>query len=191
MARRPIDKIRESAGMLEIVDPEDPSGISEMLNISDDRLFVIKDRSVYEILLADNIDPDRTNPHIPNSYRKALNCGLSDEDFSRILMMVNHLCDESRLENHIERGFILTSTFRLQERICRIREFIEIIEREQNSCIKSIESAEVEKNKGYRLPQIQNLEPDRKVVERYQHFVIHRLCSEDGGSDALERYRSC
>ncbi len=34
------------------------------------------------------------------------------------------------------------------------------------------------------------LEPDRKVVERYQHFVIHRLCSEDGGSDALERYRS-
>ena len=34
------------------------------------------------------------------------------------------------------------------------------------------------------------LEPDRKVIERYQHFVIHRLCREDGGSDALERYRS-
>jgi len=34
------------------------------------------------------------------------------------------------------------------------------------------------------------LEPDRKGVERYQHVVIHRLCSEDGGSDALERYRS-
>ncbi|HUS53291.1 MAG TPA: glutathione S-transferase family protein [Thermohalobaculum sp.] len=34
------------------------------------------------------------------------------------------------------------------------------------------------------------LEPDRKVVEPYRHIMIHRLCSEDGGPDALERYRS-
>ena len=42
------------------------------------------------------------------------------------------------------------------------------------------------------LTRPENLsEPDLKVVERYHRVVIHHLCREDGGSNALGRYRSC
>lgn len=163
MARRPIDQFREGAGMLEIADPEDPSPISGFLQISDDRLFVIKERSVFEILLADNIDPDRINPNIPNSYQKILKCGSSDEDFSRILMMVDHLCDMKRVKEHIDRNFVITSTIRLQERLCRIKDYIEIIENEENLCNNIIEDADQIRNKGYQIPQIQNLDSTVKL----------------------------
>ena len=61
---RPIDKLRSGAGSLEISIPDDDSAISEMIS-TDDRLLVVKGKGIYEIKLADQVDPERTNLAYP------------------------------------------------------------------------------------------------------------------------------
>ncbi len=62
--KKPIDIIREQGGNTQIGTEED-GAIEEMLNVGE-RLLVIKERTVYEMKMADDIDPERTNPNIPN-----------------------------------------------------------------------------------------------------------------------------
>ena len=61
---RPIDKLRNGAGSLEISTPDDDSAISEIISI-DDRLLVVKGKGIYEIKFADQVDPERTNLAYP------------------------------------------------------------------------------------------------------------------------------
>jgi len=75
--KRPIDSLRDSAMSMEI----GPSGgrITEMVEIGE-RLHTVKTDSIYRIMLADEIDPGRTNINVPNSQQKVLDYG-SDSPF--------------------------------------------------------------------------------------------------------------
>jgi hypothetical protein len=58
MTKRPIDRKRDAGGEMEIGPPDDQSAITAMFPIGDD-LYVVKERGVYEVKLADRIDPNR------------------------------------------------------------------------------------------------------------------------------------
>jgi len=59
MDRKPIDQIRESGGYFEVgTDAE--GAIVEMFTI-DDQLLIVKEGAIYEVMMADDIDPERTN----------------------------------------------------------------------------------------------------------------------------------
>lgn len=163
MVRRPIDKIRESAGSMEIRDPDDPSPISGFLQINDERLFVIKEKGVFEILMADNIDPNRKNPEIPNTYKKVLDCGSAEESFWRILMLVDHLCNKQFLDDHIDRGFVIDKALSLQSKICTMKETIDELSEEQCVLISKIERQSGDYSAGFALPQILRLEEQIKL----------------------------
>ena len=68
---RPIDKLRDGAVSIEIRTPGDDSAISEMISTGD-RLLVVKGKGIYEIKLADQVDPERTNISAPNTIQKVL-----------------------------------------------------------------------------------------------------------------------
>lgn len=162
MTRRPIYKIRESAGSMEIRDPDDPSPISGFLQINNERLFVIKEKSVFEILMADSIDPDRINPDIPNTYRKVLTCGAGEESFWRILMLVDHLCNKDFLDNHVRRRFVIEKTLSLQSKLCAMKATIRKLEEEQRTLSDSIKEQQTDCRGGFALPQISGLEERTK-----------------------------
>ena len=63
--KRPIDVKRERGGSADIGSAED-GAIVEMYSIRT-RLLIIKERAVYELRLADDIDPNRENPDFLNS----------------------------------------------------------------------------------------------------------------------------
>jgi len=51
------------------------------------RLLVIKERSIYEIVMADNIDPERTNANLPPMIQKIIiDRGTDSEVVSRTLL---------------------------------------------------------------------------------------------------------
>jgi hypothetical protein len=66
--KKPIDRIRESSGHANIGTEED-GAILEMINIGG-RMIVIKERSIYEMVFADTIDPERTNINLPATIHK-------------------------------------------------------------------------------------------------------------------------
>ena len=76
--KRPVDIKRERGGQAEIGSEEDGT-ILEKYNL-DGRIIVIKEHSLYEFFMADDIDPKRTNVNLPTNIHKLIvNDGLDSE----------------------------------------------------------------------------------------------------------------
>jgi hypothetical protein len=76
--KNPIDIKRERGGQAEIGTEQD-GAILEMYNL-DERLIVIKEHSLYEFFMADDIDPGRTNINLPTNIQKLIiNAGVNSE----------------------------------------------------------------------------------------------------------------
>jgi hypothetical protein len=58
--KTPIERRRESAMRMDVGGTDDASPITSMFAIGD-HLHVVKEKSIYEVRLADDIDPQRTN----------------------------------------------------------------------------------------------------------------------------------
>ncbi len=90
--KRPID-IKRDAAITLYIGGDDKSAVEEVLSTGDD-LYVIKESGVFKIQLADNIDPGRTNPNIPNLTQQVLTEGCNSEVVARILLTAKTLFDE-------------------------------------------------------------------------------------------------
>lgn len=97
--QRPIDKLRDGAGSFEIKTPGDDSAILEMISTGD-RLLVVKGKGIYEVKLADEVDPKRTNINVPNTIQRVLPYGADDPWVGAVLLTGHHLffssCSASR-----------------------------------------------------------------------------------------------
>lgn len=90
--KRAIDRQRDSAITMHI-GGDDKSEIQEFLSTGNG-LYVIKETGVYKIQLADDIDPERSNPNIPNLNQQVLASGHNNEVVAAILLTAKYLFDE-------------------------------------------------------------------------------------------------
>ncbi|MDF0497222.1 IS66 family insertion sequence element accessory protein TnpB [Bradyrhizobium yuanmingense] len=76
-------RIRESAMSMDV----GPSGghITGMVKIGE-RLHTVKTDSISRIMLADEIDPNRTNINVPNSQQEVLDCGSDSPLVAKTLL---------------------------------------------------------------------------------------------------------
>ncbi|MFT4275405.1 MAG: hypothetical protein QM576_03520 [Rhodopseudomonas sp.] len=91
--KRPIDKIRESALSMEIGEPGERSTITEFVKIAD-KLHIVTGSAIYRVMLADEIDPERTNPAVPNSQQKVLHYGSESPLVCKTLLTAKQLFGE-------------------------------------------------------------------------------------------------
>jgi len=78
------------------------------------RLLVIKERSVYEFRLADDIDPQRENPDVPlTSQRLLVNLGTESEMFSRTFLTAKRLFKAGYLPSIIDIPKLLLLTLEI------------------------------------------------------------------------------
>lgn len=96
MGDKPIDKIRSSAGRMEIGSSDDQSDITAMLSLGES-LFVIKERGIYSIKLADQIDPARTNASIPPVQQRIVSLGSESPLVGQTLLTAKELFSEQVL----------------------------------------------------------------------------------------------
>ncbi len=99
--RRPIDRVRDGAGSLEVTTPDDDSDITGMLTFGDG-LYAVKERGVYEIKLADQIDPERKNIHVPNTVQRVLPYGSNEPWVGAVLLTGHELLKKEILNNGID-----------------------------------------------------------------------------------------
>lgn len=107
VTKRPIDLSREAAAFMQVGDASDASGIREMMAV-DGRMLIVKEGGIWQVQLADDIDPERVNPSIPNAQQKMLSVGTRDAIVCQTLLQAKVLlrkdllgesCDPESLES--------------------------------------------------------------------------------------------
>jgi len=99
--KRPIDRIRDAAGMMQVGTTDDASAIKETFAIGG-VLHIIKEKGIYVCKLADQIDPARTNPNIPNVQQRVLFYGTDSPLVRQTLLTAKKLFNPSDLPDTID-----------------------------------------------------------------------------------------
>lgn len=151
---RPIDKKRSSAGNADIGTKED-GAIEKMIKIGE-RLIVIKERSIYEFMMADDVDPERTNIKLPNNIQKLIfDQGSESEMVSRVFLTANILFNKGKFEKTIDTEKALTLTLDLIQEISILETEIQSYLNKEKEVAGDYES---KRNKpvSYSIPSIGN-----------------------------------
>src|ERR1035437_5135417 len=92
--------IRDRGGRFNVGTEED-GAIVEMYNLNG-RLLTIKEKSVYEVIFADELDPQRENPNLPlNTQRLLLTIGTESELFCRSFLTAKRMFSKNYLSEVI------------------------------------------------------------------------------------------
>ena len=95
--KRPFMPMRDGAGSFDLDNPDDGTPIKEMISLSD-RLFLITEKCTYEVQLADQIDPNRTNPSLPHNVRRKLfDYGVRSEPLVKTFLQSDMLFKQNHL----------------------------------------------------------------------------------------------
>jgi len=120
--------------------PEE-GAIKEMIPIGD-TLYLVKERAIYAIKLADRIDPKRTNINIPNVQQKFSSEGSDSDLVCRILLTGRELFNKSYLspEYDCERG--LSLCVRLLQDVLSMNDAVTSLCRAEDEAIGSVKTSD-------------------------------------------------
>lgn len=152
--KRPIDRQREAAVTLIVGDEDDKSGIKEFLS-TQTALYVIKDNGLYKVQLADDIDPQRTNPNIPNLSQKILSFGYNDEVVARILLTAKYLFDEHNATVRPFIGSLLETSIDVTRHIVELRQMVSDLQ--DDIAKRENKSKEDQLHNAFSLPSIPDI----------------------------------
>lgn len=103
---RPIDRLREGPGSAEI--PPGHGSIISMKVIGD-RMFFLAERGFTSGVMADQIDPERTNPKIPFVIQRVeIPYGVEHPFMQKTVCVAFELINQTYLQNHIDDDGCLT-----------------------------------------------------------------------------------
>jgi len=147
MKKSNTDQKRDSAGKIDIGTIED-GAIVEMIAL-EERTLVIKEKSIYEFILADQIDPERNSPMIPcNIQSKIIDQGSDSEIVSKIFLTAKTLFKSEYLGKNINTNKLLELSLEiLQEIISLEKEIKEYLIEES----EKITNTKVVESKNYNL----------------------------------------
>ncbi|WP_439406395.1 hypothetical protein ACNJX9_33985 [Bradyrhizobium sp. DASA03076] len=106
--KRPIDHLRDSAMSMEV--GSSGSRITGMIKIGD-RLHSVKTDSIYRVMLADEIDPGRTNINVPNSQQKVLDYSSDSPLVAKTLLTAKQLFEKGFLGPDFESAKAIELSF--------------------------------------------------------------------------------
>ena len=159
---KPIDRKRNSGGWTEIGTKED--GVAICLTKFKDRLIIIKEKSMYELMTADDIDPERTNIELPNMVQKLIiNQGTESELVSRTFLTAYALFKPNDFDNSIDIEKALQLSLEILQELIMLEEKInEYIKLEKN-VIEEFQKKKKE-HVSFAIPSIINLETRCKTI---------------------------
>jgi len=160
--KRPIDRKRESSGHADIGSAED-GAIIEMKNIGG-RLLIIKERSIYEMVMADTIDPKRTNINLPTTIHKLIiDKGAESEIVSRTLLTAMTLFRPEYISNTVDCPKLIGLTIDLLSEISILEKEINEYQLAEKTASDEYEERRIQKV-SYKLPSVVSLESKCKTI---------------------------
>ena len=101
---RPIDRQRNAAGSIEIAGP----GVTrEAIGIGS-KLYVFKDEAIYSVMLADQIDPGRTNPNLTPVQQHEYSVGLASPLVGRTILTARYLFKDGMLRGRFDKDVLMS-----------------------------------------------------------------------------------
>lgn len=156
--QRPIDRQRDGAITLTVGDEEDSSPIISHLSTCN-ALYVIKQKSVFKVQTADNIDPERINPNIPNLSQRVLSAGNDNEIVARILLTAKCLFDEKNATVRPFIGALFEQSIDLTRHVLALYDMIADLREKIIQKEKAFEGREHKPN-AFSLPSVPDLDKD-------------------------------
>ncbi len=149
---RPIDRKRESGGAASIGTKEE-GAILDTTKIGK-RLITIKERAIYEFMLADQIDPDRTNIDLPKFiHKRIIDKGTDSEMVARVYLTAKGLFKSEFFKEGTDLEKANTLSLDILQELSiledEINDFIETEERLINEY-----NANKEKRTSYSIPRL-------------------------------------
>jgi hypothetical protein len=170
---RPIDVLRNSAGAMEIGIDGDNSPIVGMVSTGE-RLYIIKAKAIYAVLLADQIDPERTNPLIPNTQQRILPIGADDRFVAAILLTAEALFKKTYLGQAFDETYALEVSIGLLKDIHALSNMREKLEAAQRAACTS-HGNERQSKAQFRLPSINDLKTQWDSFAQTARHVVTDL----------------
>ncbi len=171
--KRPIDIVRESGGQFD-VGTKDEGAIIDSVNIGKS-LLIIKENAIYELITADNVDPQRTNIQLPKMITRLIaNKGTLSETISRTLLTAISLFKPEYILKSIDCHKILVLVIELQSEILVLDKEIKDYFLNENKASEEFEERN-SINKSFEIPSIVNLETNCKTIFQKADHVEQTL----------------
>jgi len=128
------------------------------------RLLIIKERSIYEVIMADTIDPERTNINLPPTIQKLIiDKGTESETVSRTLLTAMTLFRPEYILNSVDCSKLIGLTIDMLSEISILEKEINEYQNAENEASNEYEERKNQKV-SYKLPSIVNLESSCKTI---------------------------
>src|SRR5258708_1987314 len=171
--------IRDAGGSFELDNPDDGTPIKEMLSLND-RLLLITEKCTYEVTLADQIDPKRTNPNLPhNVRRKLLDHGTNSELLCNILLLAKVMF-RKEFQPQLD---IASAMARALDALAEIVSMDQVAKEFNAAQNAAIEKAALVKQqaRSFSLPSFGNVHRDCKTfTQKAHHFggaLVEQVCA--------------
>lgn len=111
---RPIDRIRNSGGQIEVAG--ESGNIVRIFTLRDERIYFIRESGITSAQLADQIDPERKNPNIPQVVqRPELHYGATTDFIQRTICVAVELFDGAHLPRHVHKDDAIALSLKAAE----------------------------------------------------------------------------
>ncbi len=169
--KRSIDKLRDGAGSFEIKTPDDDSAITGMITTGEN-LLAVKEKGVYAIKLADQIDPERKNINIPNTIQKILPYGSSEPWVGATLLTGNDLLKKEILNKDIDTEYAMSLVIEISKNIASAIELsVTLNESLSNELEKH--NLEIKKDHSVMLPSMRGIANEcKEYLQKTDHALI-------------------
>lgn len=168
--RNPIDQIRDGAGAFSISTPDDKSNITGMIS-SGENLLIVKENGIYEVKMADKIDPTRRNINTPNTIQQILPYGSGKPWVGAVVLTANDLLNKNILEDGINIKRAMTLVIEIAQNIASAFEISESMFSLQKVELEKYD-LEIRADRSFLLPSIKGI--DSKCKE-YLQKLDHAL----------------
>jgi len=170
MAKRPIDALRDDPIKMEVGAADDQSPIIEMFEIAG-VLHIIKGKGIYQMLLADDVDPKRTNPLVPNTHQRVLAYGADEPMVWQTLLTARRLFKSQLLGSKFEYQRALDLTFEALKDVVAMHQMRLALAAELNGIISSLAERNT-KNRGMSIPAVADV---RVKAETFLQKADHAI----------------
>lgn len=150
--KRPIARRRDGAMSLEVKAPDDDSAITEVIAFGD-RSLCVKEKGIYEIKLADKIDPDRKNIQAPNTIQRVLPYGSNEPWIGSVLLTGHELLKKEILNEQVDVERAISLVLEVTQNIAGAKELMNVF-RDTQSAERKKYSMKIKKDHSVMLPSI-------------------------------------
>ena len=153
----------------------------------DDRLLVVKGKGIYEIKLADQVDPERTNIGVPNTIQRILPYGAEHSWIGAVVLTANELLQSPCLPSDINGAEAFAVVLEIAGDIAGAHESVVKYCDAENVATRSLDS-KIRKDRSVIVPAVGNIETRcNEFLQRSDHalrelFRLVQMFYSDVGS---------